>query len=268
MSSLAGLGLNLERLDQYNPDYKLDVGAVLRRGLSAWRAGFVPYGILAVLLQCPAVVFALVIQGSSRGQPVGMGMALAGMAVNLLNLMATMILVAAVTYGVFNHLRGQRVTLRALLSIGLMRAIPTFGVGLLTGLATLLGCCALVVPGLIVMVRYYVALPTVVIEETGALDTLRRSQWLTEGNRWAIFGIVLVVGAISLACIGVGTGCGVLLSSSAGLSGTPLLLAQSAITLGLATVQNIGAVMPAVIYHDLRVGREGANIDNLVKVFA
>jgi hypothetical protein len=118
------------------------------------------------------------------------------------------------------------------------------------------------------MVRYYVALPAVVIEETGALDTLRRSQWLTEGNRWAVFVIALVAGAISTACMGAGAGCGALLSSSAGLSGTPLLMAQSAITLGLATVQNIGVVNPAVVYHDLRVGREGADIDNLVKVFA
>lgn len=267
MSSLAGLGVDLERLDRHNPDYKLDVGEVLRRCFGAWRAGFAAYFVLALILQGPFVIALAVLQQPHLLDVQELTRAQLLLGVSMLSGLAGIIQFGAVTFGVFSHLRGRPAAMGVTLRTGLSRAIPAFGVGLLTGLATLIGCCALSVPGLMAMTMYYVALPAVVIEETGALATLQRSQELTKGNRWPIFGIVLITTAVS---VGSAMLLGALTGSVSVLMRMPALAAavlQSLTGLSALAVQTVASVAPAVVYHDLRVGREGADVDDLVKVF-
>lgn len=267
MSSLAGLGVDLERLDQQNPYFKLDIGAVLRRGFGAWRAGVVTYALITLLLHGPFTVATLLLQEPRLFTSLRDARPALLFGANLLSNLAGLILVGAITSGVVEHLRGQRTTSKALLRIGLLRAVPILGTGLLTGLATVLGCCALIVPGLVALTMFYVALPAVVIEEKGAFDTMQRSQMLTKGNRWEISGIILAVIAMevlfSLPLIGLEAA----LSQFTTLSPVAVFSMRGVLAFALMPLNSLGAVMPAVVYHDLRVGREGADVDDLVKVF-
>jgi hypothetical protein len=76
------------------------------------------------------------------------------------------------------------------------------GVSLVTGLLTGLGLMLLIVPGLVLMTRWAVAVPVVMLEGRSTGDAMRRSRELVAGNGRAVFnvllGVGLVVGVVSL----------------------------------------------------------------------
>ncbi|MEM8826861.1 MAG: hypothetical protein AAGD40_08070 [Pseudomonadota bacterium] len=81
------------------------------------------------------------------------------------------------------------------------RALTLFpaalGVTILTGLATMAGLTLLILPGLFLFARFFVALPALADGETRVLDAIRTSWEATEG-RWApILGgaLLLIIGA-------------------------------------------------------------------------
>jgi len=67
---------------------------------------------------------------------------------------------------------------------------------LITGILTALGLLALIVPGIIIYVMFYLVIPAIMIENIGALDSLSRSRRLVS-NRWLkTFVLALIVGLI------------------------------------------------------------------------
>ena len=111
-------------------------------------------------------------------------------------------------------------------------------------------------PGVIIGCMLYVAVPACVIEKLGVTASTSRSVALTKGYRWQIFGLFLLVvvialvGAFVLAKIG-----------GVGLVGQTLSFAWQVVSTAF------GAVLSAVIYHDLRMAKEGIDLDTLASVF-
>jgi hypothetical protein len=65
---------------------------------------------------------------------------------------------------------------------------------LITGILTALGFLALIVPGIIIYIMLFLAIPTIMIENIGAIDSLSRSRVLVN-NRWVkTFVLTLIVG--------------------------------------------------------------------------
>jgi hypothetical protein len=127
-----------------------------------------------------------------------------------------------------------------------LRVLPVVvAAELVAGIGTTLGLIALVIPGILLWLRWSVVAQTAAIEQEGWLPALRRSAQLTSGNYWHIFGLVLTVGvvgvgltAIAAAVIGGGDG------TSAG-----------SMVLGIAVrtvIASFTALTLAVLYLDLR----------------
>ena len=67
---------------------------------------------------------------------------------------------------------------------------------LITGILTALGFIALIVPGIIIYIMFYLVIPVIMIENVGALDSLSRSRRLVN-NRWLkTFVLALIVGLV------------------------------------------------------------------------
>ena len=84
---------------------------------------------------------------------------------------------------------------------------------LITGILIALGFLALIVPGIILSIMFYLVIPTIIIEDIGAFDSLSRSRRLVS-NRWLkTFVLSLIVGIITgfVAVIGslIGTPLGI-----------------------------------------------------------
>lgn len=244
--------------------FQLDVGSVLGRTFRIWLENLVPFFLVGLAVNTPVFLGlgAIALTGST--------MPLAQNLLDLVSNVLTLVLTGAVTYGVFHSLRGQRAGAREILDKGLSRLGTVWLTGLLAGLGTVLGICALVIPGLILAARWWVAVPVAVIEAPGASNALGRSTELTSGNRWRTFALVLVQGVITVgATMLLGAALGLIEGSFAeGPRGAVLMpWAQALLQVLVLPVVALGAVMPAVAYHDLRVGKEGADVEELLKVF-
>ncbi|HET8538961.1 MAG TPA: hypothetical protein VFL83_03715 [Anaeromyxobacter sp.] len=257
------------------PQHAFSVGGVLSRTFSTWSRHLVAFSILTVLAAAPFVLLAIFgdtpIPGltappqspldAAAGAPppqLPQGFWLAYLASMLLFVVE----VGAITHGVIHHLAGKRVSLGAMIGAGLRRAIPLLVVGVLSYLAVSVGMVLLLVPGVIVACSLAVAIPAVVVERPGVFGALRRSSALTKGKRLAILAVFLVLGVIAVAV------------SLAGSMVLPALTGSFAPMLGtvLGLVVNVvfGTlfwVAPGVVYHDLRVAKEGVATAQLAAVF-
>jgi hypothetical protein len=74
---------------------------------------------------------------------------------------------------------------------------------LVTTVGILLGTIALVVPGLLLMARWAVIVPLIVLDGAAWRDALARSNQLVRGRTWSVVGIFVAITAIGLALVAV-----------------------------------------------------------------
>jgi uncharacterized membrane protein len=166
---------------------------------------------------------------------------------------------AAINFGVAQEMSGRRYSFGQSVGVTLRRSPAILAVMILTGLYGGLASLLLVIPGLIVFCIYSVAIPACVFEGLGPLKSLSRSAFLTRGNRWRIFGF------LALLYIG-GPVLEQLLSFIAGL----ILGALPSLVVSLPfdiAVSAFSAVAVGALYAQLRIAREGVDIEHIAKVF-
>src|ERR1700722_6596775 len=123
----------------------------------------------------------------------------------------------------------------------LRAAAPVIGqlliVGLVAGVAIVVGIFCLVVPGLILVTIWAVFVPVIVLEHATGLSSLGRSRELVRGNGWQVFGVLFVmfvlVGLLSLVIDGIaasaGTGIGFVVQIVVGVLTAPFASLASAV---------------------------------------
>jgi len=229
------------------------VGAVMSRTFAISGASFGKFFVLAFVPMTPLLLL----------QPIGDVGPFAGQSGifigAILGLVCSTISQATCLFGAFQLMRDQPFSIGESLRAGLARAAPVIGVGLVSGIFTGLAALLLIVPGIIVGCMLYVSTPACVIERLGVMTSLRRSRELTAGFRWQIFGLVLIV-VIASFVVGIATD----------FSGSLIpgrLLAGLFDFVGQILIAAFGAVLAAVVYHDLRVAKEGVDIEKLANVF-
>jgi phage FluMu protein Com len=97
--------------------------------------------------------------------------------------------------------RGEEVDAGDLFSAGPM-LLPAIGVAILVGVMFALGCCLLVIPGIILVLMFSQAILLVVDKRVGVVDALRMSMEATSGNKLtllALYLLAVVGGAIAIA---------------------------------------------------------------------
>jgi hypothetical protein len=235
------------------------IGDVLSRSFSIFFKNFVPFMLLTAIVYTPLIVMAVrASQGDVWGGMEGEEDTIEGFVTNIGTLLLQLVASAAVMYGVIQQLRGQHANMGACLAMGVRRLLPVIGSGLLMILAIGLGFIALVIPGIIVYLILYVTIPVTVIERPGVFAALSRSSDLTKGYKGHIFLIVLLLWLLGFGLTWVAGNVQESLPSSVGL--------VVSLTVNVFTGA-LGAVVSAVVYHDLRAIKEGVNVDDLVRVF-
>jgi hypothetical protein len=175
----------------------------------------------------------------------------------------------SVIFCVIEGLNGRPASLATCLLSGLKLAIPAFAIGILVGLGVGLGLLLLIVPGLMLLVRWSVAVPVRVAEGPGINSALSRSATLTRHNRWAIFGAYLILWVAFLVLTMVLVAVTALLphngDPASATRGAPYILLSAALVTVLTTFSAAGT---AIIYTELRNVREGGDPERVAAVFA
>jgi hypothetical protein len=171
---------------------------------------------------------------------------------------------SALIFGAVQHLRGKKVRLGECLSRSLSVAPKVVAAVIVWLLTVGVGSSLLVVPGIIVMVMFWVYVPAIVIEGAGIFGSLGRSRVLTKGHRWAIFGLfcfafLLIVGVEFIFIIKMGPGG---YAAMMGSGWMPWIVTAVSVVIGA-----YASVLGAVGYYFLRAEKEGIDVDELVTVF-
>jgi hypothetical protein len=125
-----------------------------------------------------------------------------------------------------------------------------------------LGLVALIVPGIILACMYYVSMPACIAEQSGVFQSMSRSSFLTGGHRLKVFGastLFWVVAAI------LGGGFAVVYDLAFPEAGPIETLVGTEVP--MVVVNCFGGILISVFYYELRIAKEGVDIDKIASVF-
>ena len=230
------------------------VGRVLNRTTSVFSRNFLTFFIVTAVASAPL----LVLKGFTDETNPGLTIALALVGILLAVVLYTLAQ-AVVLYGAFQDMRGRPVNLSESFSVGMERFFPIVGLAIIVSLLVGLASILLIVPGLILFTMWFVATPVCVVERLGPNASMRRSTQLTKGHRWKVFGLILLLVIISAVISPV------VEFGLAAVAGSTVALIGSLIWNGVWGA--FYAIAVVVTYHDLRVAKEGINIDQIAAVF-
>jgi len=270
-------------VESINPSGDFRVGNVMS---GAWRLFA---GNLLFFLLAPIVIYAIMMVGftvffttlslagwaGGSALVIGLGVGLAVIVV----LSVTMVCQGLLLLGAFQRLRGQPLNVGQVLQRVFAKLGPLLGLSILWALAlvvaiffgamlsailgSLVGPLVLVlIPATYAVAAYIivvwaVVVPACVVEDRGAFDSIIRSADLTKGCRWKIFGIMLLLGVLSIIAGIVQQQLIAFSQPAAGVFAVVWLLVW-------ISYWNCNIIM---IYHDLRVAKEGVDTEQIAAIF-
>ena len=247
------------------------VTGVVARGLRLWSDNAVTLwgvlvpitfaaeiaGVLATVAAAPAGARVLngtiyVLPGSSTG-----GIVAARLFANSLLAVAGIIGTGAALRIFSEDAHGRSEPAREALRFGLRRFGSLLWLGIISFVLIAAASIALIIPGIYVLVAFFVAFPVLVVEGLTGGAALRRSHQLVKGRWWATLGALLP------SAILVGAG-GVLIATTLRVSGSVLGLALAQALGGLviqALLVPLATASSVAIYLDLRARKEPGSIE-------
>jgi hypothetical protein len=239
----------------------LRVGDVFHQSQRLFAAHWAAYSGLVLVAYIPLLALSATAGigiAATGGQPSGfeVGALVVG---GLLAFVILMLAHAAVYVSVFQDASGRSFSISQAVGAALRQSPALIAVVLLIYLYATLAMLLLVFPALIVLCVYYVAYPACVVERIGPIKSMRRSAFLTKGNRWRIFGILIIL------MFGLGILTQLIIYFAKLLGGPIFSLVVSLPVEGVAG--GFGAVVMGVLYAQLRFDREGVDIEHIASVF-
>lgn len=184
----------------------------------------------------------------------------------IVTMACSVLLQGVVTHTVVADLLGKKASMGESVSAALRSFWLLLGVGVLGGLAIALGTLLLIVPGVFLMLIWFVAGPVAVAERGMSLgEVFERSQKLTENHRWTLLllGVIYVVAAwVIMLMIGMIAG---VASGGDMTQMNAIVVVVTAVAQALTSL--IAAAGVAAVYVELRTVKEGAAHQSVAAIF-
>jgi hypothetical protein len=168
-------------------------------------------------------------------------------------------LIAAVARASADVYLGRAVRVGPTFRFAVSRIHSILWISILSGLAILLGFVLLIVPGVILLVRYYFGTTVLVVEGQKGSKALRRSFRLAKGSFWKILGTILLASILAGVVEGVLSIPGSAAFGAIGTAGWPFY----AIGLSLAAIITtpFTTLISVLLYFDLRIRKEAFDLE-------
>ncbi len=244
-------------------------------------AHFGPLMLLSLPSLLPQLLVLFAPEADPSGIPSPEGLALQGVAV-LLGLLTYGVTIGMLMRATYQARHGGGIDFAGCVATGLSRFLPSIGFFLLLylaiiGIAIPVAIAAVILPPLAILVglaafiflvililRWWVAIPAVVIERIGPLAAMRRSAEMTRGRKAGLLGALLLfmlvvfllaivfgIAAVPVAIVFGGDGPGLI-----------VVVLLNAV-FGMA-INAYAAVFQLVVYEDLRKVAEGMTSEDLI----
>jgi hypothetical protein len=263
----------------------MTLGEVLDRTFTLYRQNFLLFAGIAALPYLLLLIFnfgALVmgLGGIKAGaatapdlqSPGMMGKYFLGVFVGaFLSLMMIGIAQAATIFAVSELYLGRQTTVRDSYSATKGRIWKVLAVIIMTFLAATIGLFFLIVPGVYLWCRLAVSVPATIVEKDSPVGAMERSMELTRGYGGQMFLLLLLVVVIQSVVGGVLALPGTIYTMMAMIakhqpSAPVLAYNYIAQYLSEVLVGPIGAISASLMYYNLRVRKEGFDIEHLMNV--
>jgi hypothetical protein len=250
---------------------KLDIGkafsttfAVIGRNIGLW------VGLAVIFSAIPGLILQYLILAPLTGGIIDPAQAMADpnflwkyyvglFAGVLVSLVLSSLLSSSLIRATIEDLSGKHPQMGDCIKTALAVLLPAIGVGILAGLGVVDGLIVNIVAGIILWLRWVLAIPVLVQERVGVTGSMGRSAQLTAGSRWQLFGLFLILIIAGLAIQWV---IGKVLPGPGTLIGTIIaVLVQSIISMVVSTAT-------AVSYVELRQVKEGTSVGELAEIFS
>jgi hypothetical protein len=222
------------------------VGGIVDATFNAYRANFATFVTVALLVIAPPAIAKLLVPAALER--------IIDLVGNLLipigNGAIAIIIAAAVE-------RDEALDAGEALRLSSGRSGSLIAVQVASGLMVLIGLVLLVAPALIALVWTAVAVPVVMVEEVGYSEAITRSRALARGRWKHVLGALVLSWGIALLLL---VGAGVVM----GALGADGPVAGLMIDLLFAVVLPVPAIAMTLLYYDLRVRAESADLDAMI----
>lgn len=177
----------------------------------------------------------------------------------------------AVTQGAFihsivNQMQDRPVASNEAIRKGMATLLPVLMTTLALLVIVVAGFFALVLPGILLMTMFFLAIPVAVVEDRGVMGNLRRSAELTSGFRWHIVGSIFVLAVAQNIFTSVLFLVAFLFVFVAGPLGLVILMVVYPLSFLLALLAQ--SALFAVVYALLRQEKDGTDLSEILSVFS
>jgi len=263
------------RLEQFS------IGRVVSRTFSTVGGNLVPFFVIAVVLIAVPSALSVWLQSqfspNASVTPGDVTSAMASGSKVLTGSVAAIVLFivgvalnataqGAIIYGVVADLNGRKAGIGGMLAQGWAHWWKLFLINICVGFMVGLGTIALIVPGIMLLIRWSAAVPAEIMETKGVFGSMGRSADLTKGRRWSIFGLGLVVFIIIILVEILVAAILIPGASFIRAVNQPLFRYAVAPLISVITVP-LSAAGTASLYFELRSTKEGVGVDQLASVF-
>jgi len=183
-------------------------------------------------------------------------------------IIATAIAHSATVYGVSSLHLGGNIGIGEAFSMVKGKIRRVINVSIASGLIEILGFILLIIPGLIFLTWYALAIPACLLENLETGDALKRSKKLSEGGRGRIFTIYFLVWILTVA---IGALLGVVESVVFKVQRTNVATFSTSYILQVVSqlivntlVYPVGTIAMVLVYYDQRVRKEAFDIDHMM----
>ncbi len=234
-------------------------GPIFTNAWSVYTGNFLAFTGVGVVINLPNLI-----EADPQTTTGAVLLTLAGIA----GLILEFIGLAIILYSAFQVMRGREIDMLNVIRHVLSRSWAIVALAFLLGVALFLGLMLFVLPAILMAARWVVALPACVVEGLGPFASMQRSADLTRGHRWKIFGLFVVA---LLLLIGVSLLIGIPIDWILGLipgGGTARKVADNTISTVLVSIYTAYFnIVLVIIYRDLRVVKEGIDMEQIATVF-
>ena len=242
----------------YGATPRIDMGRVLARAFDFLGRHLGPILLGALLVSGVPALASNLVQDPDAGW--SEGAVLIGAFV-LFAWIGASLLQAAVTHAAIQDMGDRAPDWGGSFRLTLVSLLPLIAINVVVAIAVGVGTLLLVIPGLIALAAFSVAVPALVEERGGVWRSMGRSRDLTRGARFKII-LLYIVFYVLTSLLGL-----LLLFIVSQVPAVPFLPAIAEVTTGMVSGV-LTAVVGASLYIELRTVKEGANFEHLGQVFA
>jgi hypothetical protein len=265
----------------------MSLGEVLDKTFTLYRENFLLFAGIAAIPQLLLLIFKfgyLVIVNTHVLTPAkptdvfGSGAAIGGLIIGgLIGGIATLIIFAltqaATVSAVSEIYLGRTTTVRDSYSRAKSYIFTVIAVSIMVGLASMVGFLFFIIPGIYLACRLYLSVPAAIVEQQSATGSMERSMALTKDFAWQIFLLLALVFFLAYAVTMLFSFPTIFFTIAAAMqkhqpSVAVQVYSYIAEFLAGVIVGPVGTIAASLMYYNLRVRKEGFDIQHLLSTIA